>query len=78
MADKTEGDGKGLVHVNLGMRHLIHDPIRSVEAGRSGADDGHAERGILGASREAGHMAGAARQTPAPTGPMDCPRQHCG
>lgn len=77
VTDKAKGHREGLVHVNLGMRHLVHDPVRGVEASGSGADDGHAEGGILGAWHEAGYRANSAPRTPSPMRPMGCPWQHC-
>lgn len=47
VTDKTKWHGEGLVHVNFDMWDLVHDPVRGVEAGGPGADNGKTERGVL-------------------------------
>lgn len=41
---QAEGYREGLVHVDLGPLDPRYDPVRGVEAGRSGPHDGHPER----------------------------------
>lgn len=43
VTNKAERDWQSLVHVNASLRQFGHDPVRRVEAGRAGPDNGQAE-----------------------------------
>ena len=46
-ADKTVGHREGLVHVDYGVWERLHNAVGGVEAGGTGADDGHAEGRVV-------------------------------
>lgn len=61
--DEAVGDWERFVHVDVRGGELREHTVGSVEAGWSGTDDGHAERGMVaGGGEEAGVDEGAERK----------------